>query len=66
MLGAMLNIFLVKIHGAIPVANPGLIYGAMLFKTFFWAILGVIWDAFLDTNWDIIWDVNCDDNWDAY
>ena len=32
----MLNVFPVKIHGAIIVANPGLIYGAMLFMTFFW------------------------------
>ena len=32
----MLNVFPVEIHGAIPVVNPGLIYGAMLFVTFFW------------------------------
>ena len=43
-LGAMLNVFPVKIHGAIPIANPGLIYGAMIFKIFFggysWRYLG--------------------------
>ena len=44
----MLDVFPIKIHGAILVANPRLIYGAMLFRTFLEAILGVIWDAFLD------------------
>ena len=34
----MLDGFLVEIHDTIPVANPGLIYGAMLFKTFFWRL----------------------------
>ena len=29
------------------------------------AILGVIWDDFVDANWDTNWDVNCDANWDA-
>ena len=33
--GSMLNVFLVEIHGAIHVTNPGFIYGAMLFRTFF-------------------------------
>ena len=32
---SMLNVFLLKIHGAIHVTNLGLIYGAMLFMTFF-------------------------------
>ena len=33
------------------------------------AIIGVIWDVFLDTNWDVNldanWDGNCDANWDV-
>ena len=29
------------------------------------AILGVIWDDFVDANWDVNWDVNWDDNCDA-
>ena len=29
------------------------------------AILGVIWDVFLDGNWDVNLDANWDDNWDA-
>ena len=33
--GAMLDVFLPKIHGAIPIANPRLIYGAMISRTFF-------------------------------
>ena len=36
---------------------------------FFEAILGVIWGAFVDNNWDVnwdaIWDNNCDANWDV-
>ena len=65
----MLNVFPSKIHGTIPVANPGLIYGAMLFRTFFLeVILGIIWDVFLDANWDVFlgtnWDINLDSNWD--
>ena len=59
----MLDVFLTKIHGAIPIANPGLIYGAMLFRTFFLeAIVGVIWDDNYDVNWDINWDINWDAN----
>ena len=34
----MLDVFPTEIHGAIPIAKPGLIYGAMLFKTFFWRL----------------------------
>ena len=45
-LGSMLNIFLVKIHGAIHVANPGLIYGAMLFITFFWRLFWALYWMF--------------------
>ena len=49
----MLDVFFVEIHGTIPIANPGLIYGAMLFMTFFWRLfLALSWDAFLDANWD--------------
>ena len=54
----MLDVFPAKIHGTILVANPGLIYGAMLFMTIFGAILSVIWDAFVDANWDVNWDAN--------
>ena len=58
----MLDVFHIEIHGTIPITNPGLIYRAMLFRTFFLeAILGVIWYAFVDANWDINWD----SNWDA-
>ena len=28
------------------------------------AIMGIIWDAFLDDNWNANWDANCDANWD--
>ena len=31
--------FLAKIDGRIPVTNPRLIYGAMLFRMFFWRLL---------------------------
>ena len=30
------------------------------------AIIGFIWDAFLDANWDANWDFNWDSNWDVY
>ena len=33
-------------------------------RHFLEAILGVIWDAFVDPNWDINWDSNWDANWD--
>ena len=46
----MLNVFPVEIHGAIPVANPRLIYGVMLFKNKLEVIMGVIWDANQDIN----------------
>ena len=29
------------------------------------AILGLIWDAFLDGNWDVNWDADWDDNYDG-
>ena len=67
---AMLDVFLAKIHGAIPIANPGLIYGVMLFRTFFWRLFLALYGIFfLDANWDIKldanWDDNCDANWDT-
>ena len=34
----MLNVFPTEIHGAIPITNLELIYGAMLFRTFFWRL----------------------------
>ena len=37
-LGTMLDAFPTKIHGTIPISNLGLIYGAMLFKMFFWRL----------------------------
>ena len=62
----MLDVFLIEIHGAVPVAKLGLIYGAMLFRTFFgtllWASYGML---FLDVNWDDNWDDNYDANWDT-
>ena len=33
--GPMLDVFLTETHGTIPISNRGLIYGAMIFKTFF-------------------------------
>ena len=51
-LSAMLNVFPIEIHGAILVANPGLIYGAMLFMTFFWRLfLALSWDANSNANY---------------
>ena len=33
----------------------------------FWeAIDAIIWDAFVEANWDVNWDANCDANQDAY
>ena len=62
----MLDVSPTEIHGAIPIAKPRLIYGAMLFRMFFLeAIMGVIWDAFLDVNWYDNWDDNYEANWDA-
>ena len=40
---------LAEIHGAIHVANPGLIYGAMLFRTFFWRLLLALYRMLLWT-----------------
>ena len=37
-LGAMLDVFPAEIDGTIPIANPGLIYGAMIFRTLFWRL----------------------------
>ena len=34
----MLDVFPTEIHGAIPISNHVLIYGAMLFKMFFWRL----------------------------
>ena len=49
----MLDVLPAKIHGAIPVAKPGLIYGAMLFRTFLWRLLWALYGMpFLDVNWD--------------
>ena len=45
-LHTMLDVFPAKIHGAIPVANPRLIYGDMLFKTFFWRLFWVLYGMF--------------------
>ena len=45
----MMNVFLVKIHGAIHVTNPGFIYGAMLFRTFFWRLLLALYGMLLWT-----------------
>ena len=48
-LSAMLDVFPIKIHGAIPIANPGLIYGAMLFKMFFWRLFLALYGMFFWT-----------------
>ena len=37
-LGAIFDIFPAEIDGTIPIANPGLIYGATLFGMFFWKL----------------------------
>ena len=47
----MLDVFLVEIHVAIHVANPGLIYGAMIFKTFFGRLF---WDLYGMIFWTLI------------
>ena len=39
----MSNVFAAEIHGAISVANPRLIYGAMLFRMFFWRLFLVLY-----------------------
>ena len=39
----MFDVFPIEIHGTIPIANRGLIYGAMLFKTFFWSLFLVLY-----------------------
>ena len=46
-LGSMLNVFLVEIHGAIHVTNRGFIYGAILFRTFFWRLLLALYGMLL-------------------
>ena len=62
----MLDVFPIEIHAAIPVVKPGLIYGAILFKTFFWRLLWASYEMlFLDVNWDVNWDANWDANWDV-
>ena len=45
----MLNVCHAEIHGAIPVTNHGLIYGAMLFRTFFWRLLLALYGMLLWT-----------------
>ena len=45
----MLDVFLVEIHGTIHVANPGLIYDAMLFRTFFWRLFLALYGMLLWT-----------------
>ena len=45
----MFDVFPVEIHGTIPIANRGLIYGAMLFKTFFWRLLLALYGILLWT-----------------
>ena len=46
-LGSMLNVFVVEIHRAIHGTNPGFIYGAMLFMTFFWRLLLALYGMLL-------------------
>ena len=43
----MLDVFPAEIHGTIHVANPGLIYGAMLFKMFFWRLFLALYGILL-------------------
>ena len=38
-----MDVFPVEIHGAIPVAKPRLIYGALLFTRFFWRLLWALY-----------------------
>ena len=45
----MLDVFLAKIHGTISVANHELIYGVMLFRTFFWRQFLVLYGMFFWT-----------------
>ena len=45
----MLDAFPAEIHGTIPIANPGLIYGSMLFKTFFWRLFLALYGMFFWT-----------------
>ena len=48
-LGGMLDVFPVEINGTIPVANLGLIHGAMLFITFFWRLLWALYGMLIGT-----------------
>ena len=43
-----MDVFPVEIHGTIPIANPGLIYGDMLFGTF-WRLFLVLYGMFFWT-----------------
>ena len=62
----MLDVFPNQIHREILISNPGLIYGAMLFRTFFWRLLWASYGMlFLDINWDVNWDANWNDNYDT-
>ena len=45
----MLDVFPVEIHGEIPVANPGLIYGSMLFRTLFFRLFLALYGMLLWT-----------------
>ena len=45
----MLDVFPVEIHGAIPIANPKLIHGALLFRTFFWRLFLALYGMILHT-----------------
>ena len=47
----MLNFFPAEIHCAIPVTNPRLIYGDVIFRTFFWRLFLALYGMFL---WTII------------
>ena len=45
----MLDFFPAEIHGTILAANPGLIYGAMLFNTFYWRLFLELYEMFFWT-----------------
>ena len=43
----MLDVFPTEIHGAIPIANPRLIYGAMIFRMFLWRLFLALYGILL-------------------
>ena len=45
----MLDVFPAEIHGAIPIANLGLIYGAMSFRMCFWRLFLALYGMLLWT-----------------